>query len=350
MRTGFLYSVLVICLTFLAAWSLPECSFRQCHSAFAFRNRTVSAIDADNDQRLCPVGNFTLNRKYEQLQNYTIAVIGDSLDLHSCFELMRRMGKLTYDKDGIPMASPAQKPSKGIYDCYTDEHMQVKFLRIGGMMDSTGVPRIDSGVKMSFLLATQPDAVVFSSIVHDIRNNHLTFCQKKAPPSENSVVLLQRKCLCDHLKMETPECLKVSTPHVYNQIEMPWCDEDFVDSWRAIITSFVTEIRAALPDAAVFLRNQPFASQVQLGHQICLGSVNNIMREIATSLIPPNERGHSCRFLDMSALLARAASDHMGYTTSLAHRDGLHYFKAADIWVDYMLNLIVDNALPAVSV
>lgn len=318
---------------------MRECSFRRCHSAFTFRNQTASAIDG---QRLCPVTDFRLNANYKKFQNYTVAVIGDSLDLHGCFELMKRSNRLAYDVNGIPVPGPAMKPPQGLYDCYNDGIMQVKFYRIGGIMDSTGIVRSDGNAKINFLTAVKPQAIVFSSIVHDIRNNHLAFCKKKMPRNASSTLLFQRKCLCNHEKMTTAECLNVSTPHVYNQIEMPWCDEDFVDSWRSAFTNLVTEIRTALPNASLFLRNQPFASQVQLGQQICLGSLNNILREVASSLIAPHDN-NSCRFMDMNALLSRAASQHMGTTTSYMPRDGLHYFQVAHIWTDYMYNMIVDN-------
>lgn len=296
--------------------------------------------------KLCPVESFALNKNYAKLANYTVAIIGDSLDLHACFELARRQGDVAYDANGIPLPNML-KSVNGSINCYgNNTHINVKFHRIAGIMQPTGARSghiIKSVIK--FLQDTKPDAIVFSSIVHDIRNNHIVYCGTNLQNSTDSALRLKRTCLCDHHHASSQECLSIISPHIYNQIEMPWCDENFVDSWRSVFTGVVKDIRAALPYASVFLRNQPFASQMQLGHQICLGSLNYIVREVTTSLVPHNDQCNSCRLLDMSALLARAASKHMGYTTSIGARDGLHYFKAVHIWVDYMLNTIIDNAV-----
>lgn len=107
MIPSFVCVIAVLSLSWWTSLSAHDCSFRRCHSAFTFNNETASAIDMEHGQRLRPVRNFTLNSNYHTLSNYTVAVIGDSLDLHMCFELMKRMGKLTYDADGIPEQSPA---------------------------------------------------------------------------------------------------------------------------------------------------------------------------------------------------------------------------------------------------
>lgn len=82
-----------------------------------------------------------------------------------------------------------------------------------------------------------------------------------------------------------------------------------------------------------------------MGNMACQGAMNNIIQEIGESLLPLDHGGKLCRTLNMNALFAQVAHLHMGHANDpKAPNDGLHYFNVANVWSNYLINTIVDNA------
>lgn len=74
--------------------------------------------------------------------------------------------------------------------------------------------------------------------------------------------------------------------------------------------------------------------------------MNNIIQEIGESLLPVDHGVKLCRTLNMNALLAQVAHLYMGNASKPSHNnDGLHYYNVANVWTNYMLNTIADNAV-----
>lgn len=63
------------------AISAGECLYNSCLQSFVWTNNTASFTALSYS---CPIEDFRKNTNYNALKDYKIAIIGDSLDLHTC--------------------------------------------------------------------------------------------------------------------------------------------------------------------------------------------------------------------------------------------------------------------------
>lgn len=308
-----------------------------------------------------------------------VLLIGDSFDLHSSWFDMEIV-----EQNAI---SPVTKiVSKLPFDPHHPESQQLtlRFDRIYGIrhkpvvqtfqsiLEAYGRNESDSITTESSQASTSPaiDAIVFSSVVWDIRNSQSAYCRSKLVRQSS-----EGRCYCNFTHFSTAsECRSYSDTQIFNLAPPPWCDDNFVTTWTARYLEAVSLLRTSFPEAVLFLRNQPHAAAFTVGGDACINQLNAVIRHTARTLcrntdtaedttLHPSQSSSSVTYcesnlLDIHSLLL-GATRYLGYTSSdpfdrkqseeerflhLPPRsDALHYYPAAGVWRDYTLNVIVNT-------
>lgn len=220
-------SVVFLCFAIYLVHCECASSFRKCRNAFEWQNDTVKAIASQVAEDEIVVDDFKTRTTYRNLSNYKVILFGDSLDLHSCFYLE------SFNTTGTTHMKA--KITSYPVNCYRDEHLDFQYYRFSGILDYAGkVKGNPSFVKT--IGKRKPDAIVFSSFAWDLLNNQQHYCAQ----DDNL-----KSCLCNYRRMRLPECIAVSNHHDYNRLVTPWCDKEFLTSWRTTLLKVNVNMPAA---------------------------------------------------------------------------------------------------------
>jgi hypothetical protein len=271
-------------------------------------------------------------------------MLGDSFDLHACAWLQETFNASIINKNIPRHLEPVWK------NCYEDKHISVNLFRFSGLIRS--VSDLNSSI-VNYVVNEQPNVVTIGSFAWDLKQIAELYCKERlAEQGENATLLI--RCTCDYGLFLSSKCISIAQPQVFNGLAIPWCNNEFINKWIESYHILIKLIRQRLPrHTKIFLRNQPMASRLLMGNQFCLGQMNAAIFEIAQQLKLEEIGGHhtrenndvGCRLLNMNALMM-TAQHHLGHGSNKlddTRYDGLHYFTAAHMWTNYLINTVIDN-------
>jgi hypothetical protein len=336
--------VLHVLLFFLPIFyaSNGYCAYNSCSLTYSTTSaNTTWTVGAGTAKRQCLVQSFLNHEKKKLLQKHVVFMIGDSFDWHGCYQLRVSSTGST----SIPNVNNMQTRK-----CFQDNNLVVYFYRIHTIIDEKRMVQENITALLDEMAVISPDTITFGSVAWNLLALHRNYCYQHEKKTLNT------KCFCNVTMMNTEACAPFNTYQLHQSVQTPWCYPSAIQGWIDEVERILFKLRQTAPFATIFVRNQPVSSSIFMGNSFCQTQVNSKIRNLVERLrddvlrpVSPNavtNIASYCNLLDVRSLLASspgALGTYRDNQDARSPRDNLHYWDAKALWVDYILNTIIEN-------